>query len=241
MPDQILQAIRLVNEVGSRRGSNGMPEILPGVNFVYGLSGETKKTYSLNYDFLKQIYDEGLMVRRINLRQVMVFPKTPLFDDKISDFKNEKLFRAHKEQVRKTIDFPMLQRVVPIGTVLKNVFMEIYETGNEKSAPSKTITFGRQFGTYPLLVGVPEKLELRRYYDILITRHGFRSVTGIPYPVSLNSAALSVLKELPGLNKAMAEDLIQKRPFKDEADFLNRFENGKLIAKYVCYDSAFGN
>lgn len=239
--EQVLQAIRLVNEIGSCRGSNGMPEILPGINFVYGLADETKKTYRLNYDFLKQIYDEGLMVRRINLRQVMVFQKTPLFDCKISDFKNEKLFRAHKETVRKTIDFPMLQRVVPIGTVLKDVFTEIYETGNEKNAPSKTITFGRQFGTYPLLIGIPEKLELNRFYDILITKHGFRSVTGIPFPVSINSAAFPVLKELPGLNKAMTEDLIQMRPFKDEADFLNRFKNGKLIAKYVCYDSSFGN
>ncbi|MDV0445144.1 hypothetical protein MmiAt1_07010 [Methanimicrococcus sp. At1] len=246
-PEQVLAAVRLVNEVGAARGANGMPEILPGINFVYGLLGETKKTYQLNYDFLKQLYDEGLMVRRINLRQVMVFQKTPLADNKISDFKNEKLFRAHKELVRKTIDLPMLRRVVPVGTVLKDVFAEVGETvsakdagkENEKSGVSKFMTFGRQFGTYPLLIAVPEKLELNQFYDILVTNHGFRSITGVPYPVNVNTAGLSILKELSGLNKSMAEELILKRPYADEEDLAKRFKHGKLISKYVCYDSSF--
>lgn len=231
-PDQVLAAIRLVNEIGSKRGANGMPEILPGINFVYGLLGETKKTYQFNYDFLKQVYDEGLMVRRINLRQVMVFPKTPLSDSNVSDFKNEKLFRAHKEQIRKTIDLPMLQRVVRVGTVLKGVFMEVAEN----SENSKPMTFGRQFGTYPLLIAVPASLELNRFYDILVTNHGFRSITGVPFPINANTAPLTILKELPGLNKSMAEELVLKRPYKNEEDLLSRFKHGKLISKFVCFE-----
>ncbi|WNY28063.1 hypothetical protein MmiEs2_02430 [Methanimicrococcus stummii] len=234
-PEQVLAAVRLVNEVGAARGANGMPEILPGINFVYGLLGETKKTYQFNYDFLKQIYDEGLMVRRINLRQVMVFQKTPLADNKITDFKNEKLFRAHKELVRKTIDLLMLRRVVPVGTVLKDVFAEVSESSNEKSG-SKSVTFGRQFGTYPLLIAVPEYLPLNRFYDILVTNHGFRSITGVPYPINVNTATLSILKELPGLNKSMAEELILKRPYADEEDLVKRFQHGKLISKYVVFE-----
>ncbi len=232
-PEQVLKAVRLVNEVGAARGVNGMPEILPGINFVYGLLGETKKTYQLNYDFLKQIYDEGLMVRRINLRQVMVFPKTPLSDSEISDFKNEKLFRAHKEQIRKTIDLPMLQRAVPVGTVLKDVFTEVIEN----TGSSKSVTFGRQFGTYPLLVAVPDRLELNQFYDILVTNHGFRSITGVPFPVDVNTASLTILKELPGLNKSMAEELILKRPYKNEEELLGGFKHGKLISKFVSFDS----
>jgi Uncharacterized Fe-S oxidoreductase len=228
-PEQVLEAVRLVNEIGGVRGENGMPEILSGINFVYGLLGETKKTYQMNYDFLKKILDEGLAVRRINLRQVMVFPKTPLSDSNISDFKNEKLFRAHKEKIRKEIDLPMLRRIVPIGTVLKDVFAEVYETGSSGS----DLTFCRQFGTYPLLIAVPGQLELNEFYDIFVTGHGFRSITGIPFPIDVNTAPLTVLKELPGLNKSMAEELILKRPYKDEADLLSRFKHGGLISKYV--------
>jgi len=231
-PEQVLSAIRLVNEVGAIYGENGMPEILPGLNFVYGLLGETKKTYQLNYDFLKQVYDEGLMVRRINLRQVMVFSKTPLSDGHVSDFKNEKLFRAHKEQVRKTIDLPMLRRIVPIGTVLKDVFAET----ENMDAGSKPLTFGRQFGTYPLLVAVPDKIELNRFYDILVTGHGFRSVTGVTFPVNVNTASSAVLKELPGLNKSMAEEIILKRPYANEEELLKKCANGQLISKYVVFD-----
>jgi radical SAM superfamily enzyme with C-terminal helix-hairpin-helix motif len=231
-PEQVLKAIRLVGEVGAARGGNGMPEILPGINFVYGLLGETKKTYALNYDFLKRIYDEGLMVRRINLRQVMVFPNTPLSGEKIADFKNEKLFRAHKDTVRQTIDLPMLRRVVPVGTVLKDVFMEVEDT----KSTQRVLTFGRQFGTYPLLIAVPAQLQLNRFYDILVTGHGFRSVTGIPYPVNINTAAVSVLKELPGLNKSMAEELILKKPYQNEEELLRKSGHGKLISKYVCYE-----
>ncbi|MBN1156515.1 radical SAM protein, partial [Candidatus Woesearchaeota archaeon] len=55
------------------------------------------------------------------------------------------------------------------GTILKKVFMEVHD-GNH--------TFGRQFGTYPLVVGVKERLELKKFYDIKITGHMLRSVTG---------------------------------------------------------------
>ncbi|MCL2141335.1 MAG: radical SAM protein [Methanimicrococcus sp.] len=229
-PEQVLKAVRLVNSEGAVLGSNGMPEILPGINFVYGLLKESKKTYALNYEFLKKIYDEGLMVRRINLRQVMVFPNTLLSDEKVADFKNEKLFRAHKENVRQTIDLPMLRRVVPIGTVLKDVFMEA-----EEKSP-KTLSFGRQFGTYPLLIAVPTQMELNRFYDILVTGHGFRSVTGVSYPVNINAAPVSLLKELPGLNKSMAEEIVLKRPYQNEEEMLKKSVHGKLISKYVCYE-----
>jgi len=72
--EEALKAIKVINEVGARRGYNGLPELLPGINLLFGLKGETKETYKLNYEFLKKIVDQGLLIRRINIRQVMVFP-----------------------------------------------------------------------------------------------------------------------------------------------------------------------
>ncbi|MDD1770054.1 MAG: radical SAM protein, partial [Methanomassiliicoccales archaeon] len=43
--EQTLEAIRIVNEIGSRRGATGLPLVLPGINFVCGLDGESKETY----------------------------------------------------------------------------------------------------------------------------------------------------------------------------------------------------
>ncbi len=75
--DEVFRAIRIVNEEGGLR-CDGIPELLPGLNFVCGLAGETEKTYVLNEEFLARVRDAGLLVRRVNIRQVMPFEGTPV-------------------------------------------------------------------------------------------------------------------------------------------------------------------
>ncbi|MCB1173499.1 MAG: radical SAM protein [Leptospiraceae bacterium] len=70
-------AIELVNEFGAQRQS-GLPRLLPGLNLIQGLPGESDETFAQNYNFLKQILDDGLMLRRINIRQVVSFENTKL-------------------------------------------------------------------------------------------------------------------------------------------------------------------
>lgn len=81
-PEDVLEAIKVINEVGQKRGYNGLPEFLPGINFVHGLPGETRKTYELNYRFLQDIIDREYLLRRINIRQVMAFPGTEIYSKK---------------------------------------------------------------------------------------------------------------------------------------------------------------
>ena len=231
-PDAVFEAVKLVNDVGGARGKNGLPEILPGINFVHGLIGETKETFRFNEAFLKKVYDSGLSLRRINIRQVITFPKTPMAGHEDIVVKNSRFFADYKEKIRKEIDLPMLRRLVPAGTILRDVYAELNETTPGKNR----ITYARQFGTYPLLVGLPGSFPTDRFLDVLVTRHGYRSVTGIPYPLPINTAELSFLKELPGLNKQTAEEVMLKRPFKDRSDLIERTSFGKLIADYVSYD-----
>ncbi|MDL5503057.1 MAG: radical SAM protein, partial [Candidatus Methanoperedens sp.] len=120
-PDEVFEAIKLLNEVGGARGTSGLPELLPGINFVHGLKGETKKTFELNFEFLKKVLDSGLMVRRVNIRQVMTFAGTPMQGNDEAIWKNKELFLRYKEKVRNEIDLPMLARVIPAGTILKDV------------------------------------------------------------------------------------------------------------------------
>jgi len=42
--DQALEAIRLINQEGRERGPTGLPMVLPGLNFIIGLDGETAST-----------------------------------------------------------------------------------------------------------------------------------------------------------------------------------------------------
>ncbi|MFA4647843.1 radical SAM protein [Pyrococcus kukulkanii] len=213
-PEETYEAVKIINEVGGKRGYNGLPWLLPGINIIFGLPGETKRTYELTFQFLKKILDDGLMVRRINIRQVVVFPGTPLWNmrDRVKTEKHKKLIEHYRHKIRHEIDLPMLKRVVPVGTILRDVRMEVYDNG---------LTFGRQFGSYPLIVGVPKRLELDKYYDVMIVDHGLRSVTGIPVPIDVNRESSKVLKWLPGVGKKTLAKILAKRPFKSEDEFLN--------------------
>ncbi|MBR4227186.1 MAG: radical SAM protein [Candidatus Methanomethylophilaceae archaeon] len=213
-PDQVLDAIRTINEVGGVRGNRGMPRLLPGINIICGLDGETKATYGMDLEFLRKVRDEGLMVRRINIRQVL--PIRREFDVKVS----QKTFKKFKEEVREEIDRSMLERIVPYGTVLKDVYMELND-GN--------VTFGRQIGSYPLLVGIPYRMETERFCDVFITGWGYRSITGVEHPFRINSMPLSALEALPGIGRKRAARLVLERPFRDPEDLGRAIDDPSVI------------
>lgn len=212
--EETYEAVRILNEVGGKRGPNGMPWLLPGINIIFGLPGETKKSYELTFGFLKRILDDGLMVRRINIRQVVVFPGTPLWHlrKRVKTEKHRKLIQHYRYKIRHGIDLPMLRRVVPAGTILRDVRAEVFDKG---------LTYGRQMGSYPLIVGIPKEVELNRFYDVLIVDHGFRSITGIPVPVNVNTESPRVLQYLPGIGKRNVVRILSKRPFRGKDEFFD--------------------
>jgi len=168
--EDVFKAIRIVNENGSGRKPN-IPNLLPGINLIFGLIGESKASYEMNFDALKKIYDEGLMLRRINLRQVMISPNTPLWNYRQTNrLKFHKpLFKKLKDRIRDQIDHEMLKRVFPLNTIIEEIIPEFHD-GN--------ITFGRKLGTYSILVGIREKLPLGIPVNVKVSEYGKRSITG---------------------------------------------------------------
>jgi len=136
------------------------------------LKGESKKTHDANMFWLNKILDSGLLLRRINIRQVSIFEGTGLYGSVGNKFlrKNKKYYWKWRNSIRQNIDLPLLKRLVPVGAVLRNVRAEIYD-GNT--------TFCRQIGTYPLIVGVKKRLELSKFYDLKIIGHMLRSVVAV--------------------------------------------------------------
>jgi len=216
--EEVFRAIRIVNEEGGMRRDN-VPELLPGLNFVCGLAAETETTYDLNEQFLSRVRDAGLMVRRVNIRQVMPFEGTPAYENNTLG-KYDQRFRAFKEFVRQKIDLPMLQRVFPIGTVLREVRIEV----------AGDLSFGRQMGSYPILVGIPVRLPERSMIDAVIVDWGMRSVTALPVPVDINSLPATAIKWLPGIGKKKVAMVIAKRPFRT-------LEAYRKLAGVSCIDS----
>jgi radical SAM superfamily enzyme with C-terminal helix-hairpin-helix motif len=212
--DQVMDAVRLINRIGSERGPRGMPKLLPGINIICGLDGETKRTYEMDMEILERMREEGLMIRRINIRQVL--PVRRPFDVRV----DQRRFKKFKEDVREDIDRAMLERIVPYGTVLKDVYMELND-GN--------VTFGRQIGSYPLLIGVPYKVDTDRFYDIFVTEWGFRSITGITYPFDINHMPMSSLEGLPGIGKKRASKIVMKRPYRTLEELAEVVEDPSVI------------
>jgi radical SAM superfamily enzyme with C-terminal helix-hairpin-helix motif len=165
------KAIEIINKYGMERGSNGMPKFLPGINIIFGLSHESRETHKFNMQALTEIYNKGWLLRRINIRQVAILPNTMMQKEIGNRYlrKNRKYYWKWRNDIRQNIDLPILKRLVPKGTIIKDVFTEIYD-GNT--------TFARQIGTYPLIIGIMQRLPLKKFVTIKVRDHMLRSVVG---------------------------------------------------------------
>ncbi len=208
-PETVLRAIEIVDAIGGIR-VEGVPKLLPGINLLYGLIGEDRDTYEKNYLWLKRILDKGLLLRRINIRQVMVEPGTALWRYyETRKLKVDRgLFEYYKRKIRNEIDLPIFKSAFPVGTILRKIYPEFKEG---------KVTFGRQLGTYPILVGIPGTLN-ERCVDAIIVDHGPRSVTAVKYPLNLNKISYEELVAIPGIGSARASRIILFRPFQSFED-----------------------
>ncbi|NYT07265.1 MAG: radical SAM protein, partial [Methanomicrobiales archaeon] len=198
--DEVMRAIAIVNEEGAIR-RNGIPELLPGLNFICGLAGETRETYDMNEQFLSRVLESGLLVRRVNIRQLMAFEGTRAYRENTLGIHTAR-FKVFKQRVRKEFDLPMLRKVFPLGTVLRGLVIE-------QQGP---VSFGRQMGSYPILAGIPLAIAVRTVLDAIIVDHGMRSVSALPHPIRINELPLSALKWIPGISARQAGKIVAQRP-----------------------------
>jgi len=229
-PEDALKAIKIINEIGAIRGENGLPELLPGINFVHGLIAESEETYKLNFEFMKEVLSKGLLVRRINIRQCIPLPGTRMWEvgEKIMK-KHKRYFRIYKEKMRKEIDRPMLKRIIPKYTILKKVFVETKQ-GN--------ITYGRQVGSYPLLVAIPFEYHLRKFTDIIVIGHGYRSILGIPIPIEINIWNRRQLSKIPCFKEPYASKIIMNRPLRNIDELKEIIGDSKkldYVSRYISF------
>ncbi|NLK07415.1 MAG: radical SAM protein [Firmicutes bacterium] len=198
-PEETLAAVRLMNEVGGQR-VDGIPALLPGLNLIHGLAGETAKTTELNLRYLHLLLENDLLVRRINIRQVLTWGGYRAAKISVSRF------QKYKDRVNTEINKPMLERVFPTGTILRNVHVE--EVRGH-------VSFGRQLGSYPILVGIPGEEPLGKIVDVVVVDHGYRSITALPVPFRINEASVARLAGIPGIGKRRATDLFLANPIQD--------------------------
>jgi radical SAM superfamily enzyme with C-terminal helix-hairpin-helix motif len=212
--EQLKTAIRLINKYGKERGKRGLPRLLPGLNFIAGLNGESDTSYAHNRELLQQLKDEELWLRRINIRQV---------EGEGFQEVQEAPFREFKEWVRDEVDTPLLEEMFPLGHVLKRVRWESHDNRirlpsnlssehlSEDIRGSSGVTFGRQIGAYPILIGASYHIPLESESDIVVTSHGKRSITGVETGLDINSASQAQLQAVPGIGEKTAWRIVSER------------------------------
>ncbi|MGM0602814.1 MAG: radical SAM protein [Bacillota bacterium] len=194
--EESIRAIKMVNEIGGRR-ENGIPKLLPGINFLHGLIGEREETFEYNFNYLKKILDMGLMLRRINIRQVFRLGSYPEVEYSRGQF------MKYKKKVNEEINRVMLQRVFPYGTEIRDLYVD-KRKGN--------LTFARQLGSYPILVGIPGHITEKKIERAKIVDHGYRSITALKWPKTIDDYKLYELEAVPGIGSKRAARIISEQP-----------------------------
>lgn len=164
----IHESISIINEYGKIRGKTGLPKLLPGINIIYGLDGQSESTLKHNIKNFDKILKSGNWVRRVFIRKL-----TSPFGEQFDNYDQENLreFKYWNETMEKKFIIPMLKTVFPIGLEINELRMEMYKDGN---------SILRQMGTCPVRVVVPNKeLVLDKFYKIKVVGYlGNRTIIG---------------------------------------------------------------
>lgn len=172
-PQVLMRAIENINSVGTSRGPLGFPVLLPGLNIVYGLPGETRSTHFENLKWLTRILEDGLHCHRTNVRQARAYAGTPLAEEtELSNLPSSACFDTWKAEIAEMYDQPMKERVYPIGMELR---------GLHSFFASARGTWHRRLGSYS--IQVIERDVQRPLYEpseMTITSHAPRYIYGAP-------------------------------------------------------------
>jgi radical SAM superfamily enzyme with C-terminal helix-hairpin-helix motif len=207
--NEAIRAVDIINQIGGARVES-IPVILPGINLIHGLAGETMKTFEINYRCLMQILERGLLVKRINIRQLLPFPGTPIYSRRISiPARVENRFRYYRDMIRSDIENPMLRAIYPPGTILRA--SQILET-------SAGYSYGKQIASYSITAKLPLLLPKMSFLDAVVVGHRERSVIALPSPIDLNTLPQKAIEQIPGIGKRKAADIVLKRPFRNIAE-----------------------
>ena len=201
--ETLIRVVRLMNSAGGHR-ENGIPKLLPGVNLIHGLPGETINSFRYNYETLMQILSQGLLLRRINIRSLVPFPTTGMVYDAPPKVINR--YRYFRQLIRDNVDAPMLRRVFPSGSLLGSVRAEEIQNGT---------TYCRQIASYAITVKIKEEIKCGTVFTAAVCGHEPRSLRAFRNPLNINRASAKLLESVEGIGKRRAGSIVLNRPYEN--------------------------
>jgi len=219
-PKEALEVIRLVNETCGDR-VEGIPKLLPGINLIQGLRHESMESFEMNHRWLVKMLEEGLLLKRINIRKLLPFPGTPLYNS--TQKKAGKLlnrFEYYRDRIRHDVDIPMLKSIYPPGTVLRDVQILEQHQGH---------SLGKQIASYSITARFPCESDIFSFQNALVLGHRERSLFCLPLPLAVNDLPQKAFEAIPGIGKHGASDIVLRRPFENMAAFLAFLDEKGLV------------
>ncbi|KIF69494.1 hypothetical protein HY68_14375 [Streptomyces sp. AcH 505] len=170
-PEILMRAVEHVNDAGAARGPGGLPKLLPGLNLIYGLPGESHATHIANLYWLGRILDAGLLCHRTNVRLARAFAGTPLAAmGELGPLPSSEHFTSWKADIDFGWDQPMKERVYPAG--LRIPGLHSYFVGRNG-------TWWRRLGSYSIqIVEESSATPLGTEADLTVTGHSPRVIYG---------------------------------------------------------------
>jgi radical SAM superfamily enzyme with C-terminal helix-hairpin-helix motif len=110
-----------------------------------------------------------------------------------------------------------MQKIYPPGTIVQKNY--ILDHNNDYS-------YGKEISSYAITARFPEKLELKSFVDAVVVGHRERSITTLPLGLSFNKLTTASLRNIPGISKKGADDIVIQRPF-------NTMEDAMPLLQYV--------
>ena len=220
-PDQVMSAVEIINSVGGHRGLNGMPVLLPGINFLGDLPGQTEESFRGDLLFLRDVLKRGLLLRRINIRRARFNVNVDIPSGA------KKGFWKFRNIVRNEMDPAFLRLIFPDITPLRGIYVE---TIFGRSA------YGRQIGSYPLMVKIMNTVEKGSPKDVAVTDLSGRSVKGFTFPFHINQASFNDLQSIPGVGKSRAAKIFSELPM-EEARFLELCPDSREAMEFIDFST----
>lgn len=209
-PEQARFVIELINEIGGKK-INGSAVLLPGINLIHALAGETAETFAINYRTLSEITEAGLLLKRINIRKHLPFPNTALAKNPVKISASlTKRFEFYRRKIRDEIDAYMLKKIYAIGTIIPELMVLEHRDG---------YSLGKQIASYSITAKLPVVLEKRTFNDVIVTGHRQRSLEVLPLPIDINTLPQKGLEFIRGISKRNSPQIILNRPFATKEDF----------------------
>ncbi len=224
--DEAAAVIETVNRIGGNR-VDSIPVLLPGVNLIHGLAGESMTTFELNYRWLAKIMERGLLIKRINIRRLQPFPGTAAYLSAPRRTKRvENRFRYYREKIRGEIEHEMLRKIYPVGTIIRASQVLDVRAG---------YSYGKQIGSYAITAKFPMELSHGSFHDAIVIGHRERSLVTLPIPIPVNTLPQKALELIPGIGEKKATEIILRRPFStvDEAMIFFKEVDGAISGRLL--------